>query len=284
MASPLPIIPGRLPAAPDKYDRDNEAITRRIIELALARGPTAVGGGTTTVVPDDFLMDATDRREGLGSAGATMFDGGSLRNAATAGIFWVGGVVSAGHVFGIHAGSGLSLRKSSTGSGAMTISPEWPIFQLWSTLGITAATVSRLRYTFSCSVMRHAATAEIGVRNKGLPIGTDNTNLGYALVDDSGVWVLKRRLTTGGSLDTLTTLVSPLPSSTVMRRFKIVYEEGDPAILSFYLDNVLIYETVDDADVPEYPVSGAVGYGPAVCENILTIDSRFTIEVLERPA
>jgi len=55
MSNPLPIIPGRLPSAPDKYDRDNEAMTRRIIELALARGPTAGGGGGLHV-REDFTV------------------------------------------------------------------------------------------------------------------------------------------------------------------------------------------------------------------------------------
>lgn len=79
MSSPLPIIPGRLPAAPQQYDRDNEAMTRRIIELALARGPTQGGEGGHNRIDigvTTALLDPCDGENGTidltGSSGALL--------------------------------------------------------------------------------------------------------------------------------------------------------------------------------------------------------------------
>lgn len=281
MSNPLPIIPGRLPAAPERYDRDNEAMTRRIIELALARGPTAVGSGPGTG-ETDVILDVTDRRESSATTGCSIFVGGSMRNAATAGIFWAGGIVSDGHPYAIHSGSGLSLRKSETGDGALTIAPEWPIFQRWSTLDISTTLITVLRYTFSCAVMRHAANAEIGIMNSAVPIDTDTNRLGYVLYDDGGVWGVKRRLAIGAASEDISPLVSL--SSTVLRRFTMVYLEGEEPTLTLSLDGQTLYQAVGDAEMPEYPASGVIGYGPSVCENILTVDGRLLIEFVSRPA
>jgi hypothetical protein len=44
MTTPLPIIPGRLPSAPQRYDQENEAVTRRILELMLRQTPQGGAG------------------------------------------------------------------------------------------------------------------------------------------------------------------------------------------------------------------------------------------------
>lgn len=276
MSNPLPIIPGRLPAAPDKYDRDNEAMTRRIIELALARGPTATGSTLELAEGEGTLLEVIDRLNGGGAgAGVSLIPSGSLRSSTTTQIFYTN-PAGTGHPFTVHSGITASVRKSTATNGAQCTTPEWPIFTDWEEYNLPLELFTPLRYVFSCVVFRHDATCEIGIKNDPGLLSDDDTRMGYALFDDSGVWGIHRRLTSGGSLEVLETLVDL--SSTEARRLIITYDEGPLPILTFSLDSEIVYQTSGVANMPEQPSSTLVTYGPAATGNIITTDNRIIVQ------
>lgn len=270
------VIKGRLPTAPPTYDQANEQELRRILELTLA---SPLGDESSLEVPRPGIgpvMEAIDRLHGSGT-GVSLFPTGSLRASMTSGIFYTA-ASGLGHPFAVHGSLRVALRKSSGTDGAQCVVPEWPVYSNWSDLGPVAKNfLTPLKYTHSCVAMRHAATAEIGVRSKPNPLSDGTaTPTGYILDDVSGVWTPKRRLTAAGSVETLTALKSF--SSTVARRIEFVYEEGDTPRLTILVDNEIVYQTSGVANMPEQPSTASQVYGPSVAGNILTSDNRITVE------